>query len=205
MKIFLSYFLTRAACVLALSGCFFWTVPDDAQAQDPASSLQAHEMRTQWPGITFRIVEIRRILQNRLLVIVAIKANKDAPARGIFLGTPVEAPPHTLPENLILYQSKPFSLMGSAMTDELTGVQYPSLPPIAPPNMAYFPASTLQTFRPGLRDILSIQFDTPPPPPPPALGQPPVVQTLSFSFPKATGPIVHVPLPPPVVAGAKAP
>ena len=186
-----------------LAGLFGLLASELVRAQQDANpSDPTYEVKTEKPGIIFGVAQIRRIPQNRLLVIIYIRATSEVPSTGVNLNTSVMPPPGTKPWDLYKFRDKPFSLHGSTMTDELTGVQYPLLRPTLPPTMAYFPGGTRATFIPNHREILSIQFATPPPPPPPPPGQPPVIQKLSFSLPTAVGPITHVPLPP---LGAPAP
>lgn len=196
MKItFLSRWL-RAA--LPLTAFVFLVQSCLVAAQAPSSSFDTpYKVGTQWPGIDFRVVDIERIIQNRVMVVVRIEATKEAPAGGTLIGSPPVIPAYVKIEaDRRRFAPTPFVVAGSTMTDESRAVAYPMLSPIAPRGHGYLPGACMASLRPGDTVMFSLQFAAPPPPPPPAPGQPPVVQTLSFLFTKATGPIAHVPLPP---------
>ena len=156
------------------------------------------EGETNWPGIHFQIMYLKRIQQNHLLVGVRLFATSQAPAGGTLIGSPVPIPANADPRDIAagLYRPSPFTMESSVMTDELTQKAYPVVPSIAPPGHKYRPAVILETLAPGQSDTVTLQFEVPPPPPPPKPGDPPVKQTLSFLFTNAKGEIKNVPLPP---------
>jgi hypothetical protein len=168
-------------------------------AQESNKPTPVFDTETDWQGIHYQIVRVQRIMDNRLMVEIRILANKETAPRGVFLGT--LAPP--VPKKTTdadhfsgRFNSKPFSLEGAIMTDELSGTRYSPLSAVAPPGKAYYGNTTLKIFRPGDFQEMSIQFHAPPFPPPPPKGQKPTPQTLSFLLPKSKSPILHVPLPP---------
>ena len=169
--------------------------PSKGQAQGGAT---VYGTDTQWPGIRFEIVNLQRTMQNRLAILVRIRARGGLPPQGIFLGTQPSIPPHATAIDLAsgMYRPIPFSVRSTVMIDELSQQQYPSLPPIAPPGKAWLPALTSTNFHSFQSVYLNLQFAIPPPPPPPPDGSKPPQQTLCFLFPKALGPIQHIPLPP---------
>lgn len=165
------------------------------------------EAETNWPGIDYQIFAIERIPPDRLVVGIRVVATAKAPPQGTLLGTPVPIPPNAdkFAIQAGIYHPLPLSFASSVMTDELTKQTYPALRPISPPGRKYIPSAVLSTLRPGGIAILTLQFAVPPPPPPPSPSAPgPVKQTLSFLFPNAKGPIVHVPIPPPIQASETA-
>lgn len=165
-------------------------------------SFTPYAVEMQATGVVIEVAQIKRIIQNRLLVGVFIHGTSRTPPGGVWLGISVHAPPGTKKDDLWRYRPIPYTLTASKMTDELTGKDYPTLPAIAPAGRVYPPDSIIGAAQPSRGQMASIQFECPPPPPPPAPGQPPVKQTLSFLFPKALGPIIHVPVPPLLAADA---
>lgn len=164
------------------------------------NSAQKLEVETNWPGIDFQITYVARIPPDRLLVGVMLVATAGAPAQGTMIGTPQPIPANANPSDIAAgyYRPAPFTMKSSVMIDDISQTQYFPLHPIAPPGKKYRPAVLLETISPGQTSMMTLQFSVPPPPPPPAIGQPPVKQTLSFTFTNAKGPISHVPLPPPL-------
>jgi hypothetical protein len=207
-KVFFLAALRSLVTLLPAVAGFLLTVTRPVIAQPAAGADLVYQTQTDWPGVNLQIAEIDRIMKGRLVALVRIQATEKALKGGTFLGTIVPIPAGISlatqgGRDAILsgrFAPKPYSLAGSTMTDELTNIRYPMLSPIAPPHEAYPPSITITTLHPGQQELLTIQFAAPPPPPLPAPGQPPVKQTLSFLLPKAKGPIVHVPLPPPVEA-----
>ena len=183
--------------LISVAFCFLFVLPAPAETPE----LSGHfETETEWPGIYFQVIRADRIIQNRLMVVVRIQATGKTPASGIFLGGDPPPPPFshkpTVPSTA-RYGPQLFSLASSIMKEEQSGVQYPVLPTVEPPGKSYFLSGTLAALQPGKSVLLSIQFAVPPPPPPPPPGQEARPQTVSFLLPKAKGPIMHVPLPPP--------
>ena len=155
------------------------------------------EVGTNWPGIQCQIYTIKRIADNRLLVGIRLKATAEA-AAGTLIGYPPVIPPGTKSEDLVYYQTIPFSMASSVMVEDKTQDKYRALPPIpAPPGDSYFPDSISGHIRPGQNMILSIQFALPPPPLAPAPGQAPLKQTVSFSLTNTKDLIKNIPIPPP--------
>ncbi len=173
---------------------------DGLLAQEPrAGSARIPAVETKWPGVNFSIYDVQRIQDDRLLVWVRVSATAKAPRGGILLGTKPEIPASATKDEIATgrYNAKPFSLASSVMTDDQTLKKYPVLPPVAPPGRAYFPGELANGLIPGQSEMLTIQFAAPPAPPL-AEGREPARQTVTFLLTGAKGPILRVPLPPPV-------
>lgn len=161
------------------------------------------DVKTIWPGIHFQVTVLKRIPPDRLLAVVQIVATPQTPPPGLELSVPNpnKPPPNMDPRTAaLLFPPKPFSLESATMTDELSQQQYSTLPPVAPPGHSYRPGKVLDFLRPGDSVILTLQFPIPPPPPPPPGSTVPPKQTVSFLFPKAQGPMIHIAVP--AAAGA---
>ena len=175
-----------------------------AKCQTNVDAPKTYGVDTQFPGVRFDIMKIERTVQNRLMILVCIHATHDISPQGVFLGTRVIPPPHPTWQQVAsgIYAPKPFSIRSTVMIDELSQQRYPTLRPVAAPGRGTLRDQTFARIGPGQSAFLNLQFAIPPPPPPPPDGSKPPQQTLSFLFPKAAGPIQHVPLPPPEAVGA---
>ena len=196
----------------SLAGCAFvflavsFLIPaaraDESDLPAPSAGTDTpFKVETDWPGIVYRLINISRIFDNRLMLIMRIEGTKEAPPGGTLLGThgpliPIPTGNRNSPLKLMEIAPIPLSFAGAVLTDELTKNTFPQLPNKAPPGRGTFPSAVMGKIYPNRVMIFSIQFAVPPPPPAPQPGQPaPGPQTLSLLLPHAKGPIVHIPLP----------
>ncbi|MBE2178929.1 MAG: hypothetical protein IAE97_00455 [Chthoniobacterales bacterium] len=183
--------MTARLCSILLLGL----LPLSLTAQTPELPAVA----TEWPGVSYEVVRIERLPENRLLVLFQIAAGKGAAPKGTFVGVPTPIPPNANPDDIRSgrYDPKPFSIAATTMIDETTGSRYPALPPVAPPHIVYPYPEVLVTLAPGGKSrMLSLQFQAPPALPDASGKVPP--QSVSFLLPKAKGALTRVPVPPPV-------
>jgi len=176
-----------------------FALPTAVYAQ-PANAVIA-EGDSNWPGVIYQIIALKRIPPERLLIAIRVVATAQAPPQGTAIGVPVPIPPNADKYAIKsgIYHPRPLSFASSVMTDELTKQTFPALHTISPPGHKYISSSILSTLMPGGATVLVLQFAIPPPPPPDQLAAG-HKQTLSFLFTNAKGPIAHVPIPPPLQA-----
>jgi hypothetical protein len=156
------------------------------------------DIATDWPGIHYQMLRLKRIPPNRLLVVLYVVGLEGTPPGGVYIKGPDETVPGVKPGQTAT-RTGFFSFDPSVMTDLLTNVAYPVLPSIAPPGKVYRSSRVIFIIQPGRGNLVDMQFACPPPPPPPAPGQPPPKQFLSFVFPKGKT-AMKVELPPPDAA-----
>ena len=184
--------IKRFLCLLGLLFGF-----SAAMAQSLASHTVLGDTESEWPGIHYQMLELKRLPPNRLLILLQLIALTGTPPNGTSIIGPMGGGAGGIKIPL------PFSFDSSTMTDNLSGVSYPVLPSVAPRGRAYRGSQIRATLLLGQRIWLNLQFACPPPPPPPPEGQPPKKQILSFVFPKGDKPI-QIELPPAPAPGAAA-
>jgi hypothetical protein len=164
------------------------------QGSEPAAFAQLL-VPTSWPGVSYQVLDIERIQDNRLLVVLQLVADKKkTSAQGVFIGvkTPIPADASTEDIQAGRYDPKPFSIASSQMVDDQTGEKYPALPAVAPEGKAYPMDYILTKLVPGTTsEYLSLQFAAPTPLPQSEQRK----QTVSFHFSNATAALVKVPVP----------
>jgi len=201
-----------AVCVFLLALLTLVPAAPADESDLPAPSVGTNtpfQVETDWPGIIYRLIYISRIFDNRLMLIVRIEGTKDAPVDGTLLGTPGPKIPmqasRNSPVKMVQLAPAPLAMTSAVLTDELTKNTFSQLPNKAPPGRGTFPSEVMGKMYPNRMMIFSIQFTVPPPPPPEPDQPPPPAgpQTLSVLLPHAKGPIVHIPLPPPLPPAAK--
>jgi hypothetical protein len=185
--------MLRIKCFLCLMG-LLWSF-SAAVAQAATSHTVLGDTASEWPGVHYQLLELKRIPPNRLLILLQVIPSAGTPARGVDIIGPMV----TVAGGISL--PLPFSFDSSTMTETPSGISYPVLPSIAPPGRAYRASKIRATLAPGGKIWVNLQFACPPPPPPPAPGVPPPKQMLSFVFPKGKTPI-KLELPPDPTAPA---
>lgn len=149
-----------------------------------------------WPGVTFEIVEMRRFPGDHLALVIQAKLEAKAQAPFV-LGEPPAAGTTKIPEdakeediNIGDYQNRPYSLVPTKITDELTGKTYQGLssPPAEVPFFAL--DQLVATLAPGKAVRLATCFKIPPSTD--DKGQ----QKITIQFPRASQPMTGVVVPP---------
>lgn len=111
------------------------------------------EAESNWPGINFQVIGIKRIPANRLLFSVILVATPKAPASGTYIGRKPTNPEDT---------GAPFSLSASTLTDEKTKQTFSVLKP-EDGGQQYISGEIQAVLRPGQMEVMTVQFDVPPP------------------------------------------
>ena len=165
-------------------------------AQSPAPAPpKTPQVDSTWPGVKLEVPEVKRIEDNRLLVVVQVHATSRAPSVTL-IGTPPPPPPaNPTPDQLLdVHVAIPYSITSATMTDDLSQKKFAPLGP-DPHGQIYRPSTLLGSLGPNESIYLTVQFAVPPPPPPDKDGKIPK-QTVSILLPNSSGPITGIVIPP---------
>lgn len=184
--------LRTRTIVLGIIVSCLWPLGANAQ-----QSAKRFEVETIWPGIHFKLVKIERILDERLLMVVLIRATSKAPAEGTLIGIRPSIPASATLEDRRSgrYETHPFSLASSVMVDDQTSQKFPALSPIAPPGREYASAEVFANLMPGRAEIMTLQFKVPPNLLNQATEESPEKPTVSLLLTNAKAPITGIPIP----------
>jgi len=186
----------RHCCRLPLLALFAFLGASALAAQGDQQPLG--EADSEWPGVKFQVMEIRRVDPGHLLVTVRLAATKEA-ANPTFIGieppSGARAAGNRSPEDAAAGKDEPapFSLREAILFDEATKQKYPALPGL-PPQPFLGPNTLLATLRPGGWIQLAVQFPAPPALPRETPGAK-EAQRAALLLPKAKAAIKHLPLP----------
>ena len=163
----------------------------------PVPGPKVYKVDTTWPGVRMEVIQITRMPDNRVMVLIRLAASEKAPASTL-IGYPAVIPRKaTKEERGMGFSATPFSLESSRLTDDQTGQQYPALPPEPGPPL-FRPAVVLMSLAPGEATLMSVQFALPSPVPP---AKP---STVSILLPNAKAPLSNIPIPLPAPAASPA-
>lgn len=160
-----------------------------------AEDKAAYEVESNWPGVVMKVAEIKRIPEDRMVIVVRLVATQDAP-RDTLIGYQEKIPESATPEQVAfgLYTPSAFSLKASTVTDEQTGKTFEVAKP-KDDDIALAPTSIMSRLNRGRSLLLAVYFQIPPPLPLGADGKPPK-HTFSLQLPNAKGLITKIPVPP---------